>query len=179
VIGTTHLDAPEGFDGFVAFTREGVPSAAIVYGGSGDQKITHVSWRPGGYAIAGTFTGAVVLDGQKLDATADQNAFVALLDESLRVTSVKVLGKAEAIVAIVGLDASEAGDAIELADGVVEAEGTSGGFVARLDEDGEYVWSRTFASAADGGAIGVGIDDEGTVVTAMRAKSHAVVVAYD
>jgi hypothetical protein len=112
---------------------------------------------------------------------------VALLDESLRVTSVKVLGKAEAIVAIVGLDASEAGiaiagqftDAIELADGVVEAEGTSGGFVARLDEDGEYVWSRTFASAADGGAIGVGIDDEGTVVTAMRAKSHAVVVAYD
>ncbi|WP_437544823.1 hypothetical protein WME97_37010 [Sorangium sp. So ce367] len=164
-----------GGDAFVAvFTADGDHVWSARVGVDGDQWADSLAMdAAGNVVVAGTFMGQISVCGASLTSVGDMDSFIAKFDPAGNCLWSKQLGYTE--IHNVALDASGSvvlagsfgdyfAEAIDLGGGPLTTAGSEDIFVAKLDADGEHVWSKRFGDEALQRAYGVAVDGAGNVV---------------
>lgn len=174
-IGATARTSAGGADAFVAkLDTNGAHLWDSAFGAAGSQRITALAIDTQGHVIvAGELEGTVSFDGgtTSLTSAGGTDVFVAELDENgTHVFSAAFGGAGDDRAHDVSLD----GDAIvitgsftgsiDFGGGVIAAAGGADGYLAKLDTDGNEVWSFGLGGAGSDVGHGVGVDGQGNVV---------------
>ncbi|HTN86894.1 MAG TPA: hypothetical protein VL242_24520 [Sorangium sp.] len=162
-------------DAFVAvFTADGDHVWSTRIGADSDQYADHVAVdAAGNVVVAGFFLDQISLCGASLTSAAQADSYIAKFDPAGNCLWSKQFGYTE--IHNVALDASGSvvlagsfGDyfteTIDLGGGPLTTAGHEDIFVAKLDADGEHLWSKRFGDAAIQRAYGVAVDGSGDVV---------------
>ncbi|WP_437757085.1 hypothetical protein [Sorangium sp. So ce1389] len=165
----------DGIDAFVAvFTADGDHVWSARIGADSDQYADHVAVdAAGNVVVAGFFMGRISLCGASLTSAEQADSYIAKFDPAGNCLWSKQFGYTETH--NVALDASGsvvlAGsfgyystETIDLGGGPLITAGLEDIFVAKLDADGEHLWSKRFGDAALQRAYGVAVDGSGDVV---------------
>lgn len=173
---------------------------SLAFGSAGFDEITGlVVDTSGNIYVAGTSAGNVVIDSSLVSGHGGADAFVAKLGPDLSLLWARTYGDAlDQGAHGLALDpnggivvAGDAQGSIDLGGGALASAGDRDVFVAKLDVDGEHLWSRMFSGqAADwahgvavdpagnvfvGGSIGATVDVDGIVVSAAAGPGDAFV----
>ncbi|WP_438008300.1 PQQ-binding-like beta-propeller repeat protein [Sorangium sp. So ce321] len=165
----------DGMDAFVAvFTADGDHVWSARIGADSDQYADHIAVdAAGNVVVAGFFLDQMSLCGAPLTSAEQADSYIAKFDPAGNCLWSKQFGYTE--IHNVALDASGSvvlagsfGDyfteTIDLGGGPLITAGLEDIFVAKLDADGEHLWSKRFGDAALQRAYGVAVDGSGDVV---------------
>ncbi|WP_437601928.1 hypothetical protein WMF28_09975 [Sorangium sp. So ce590] len=163
-----------GRDGYlVRLDPEGQESWLLPLGGIGYQAGTAAaSGEDGRVVVAGRFSGTLALGATAHVSAGGSDVFAASFDASgallwsrqfgdgfdQRARAVAVDAEKNAIVV------GESAGAVDFGGGPIVSAGDYDVFVAKLDAEGEHVWSRGFGDAATQRALAVAVDGAGNVV---------------
>ncbi|WP_437784462.1 outer membrane protein assembly factor BamB family protein [Sorangium sp. So ce1097] len=170
------LVGPEdGTDAFVAvFTADGDHVWSARIGADSDQVADHIAVdAAGNVVVAGFFLDQISLCGASLTSADQADSYIAKFDPAGNCLWSKQFGYTE--IHNVAVDASGSvvlagsfGDyfteTIDLGGGPLITAGREDIFVAKLDADGEHLWSKRFGDAALQRAYGVAVDGSGDIV---------------
>ncbi|KYF82998.1 hypothetical protein BE11_05375 [Sorangium cellulosum] len=165
----------DGTDAFVAvFTADGDHVWSARIGADSEQFAHHIAVdAAGNVVVAGFFVDRISLCGASLTSAEQIDSYIAKLDPAGNCLWSKRFGYTE--IHNVAVDASGSvvlagsfGDyfteTIDLGGGPLITAGREDIFVAKLDADGEHLWSKRFGDAALQRAYGVAVDGAGDIV---------------
>ncbi|WP_437972239.1 hypothetical protein WMF04_24370 [Sorangium sp. So ce260] len=163
-----------GRDGYlVRLDPEGRESWLVPLGGIGYQAGTSAaSGKDGRVVVAGRFSGTLELGATAHASAGGSDVFAASFDASGALLWSRQFGDGfDQRARAVAVDAQEnvilvgeSAGAIDFGGGTLVSAGDYDVFVAKLDAEGEHVWSRRFGDAAAQRALSVAVDGAGNVV---------------
>ncbi|MBI4699655.1 MAG: hypothetical protein HY744_00570 [Deltaproteobacteria bacterium] len=175
--GGQHLPSQGGNDIFVAkLGKDGKHLWSKSFGDQGDQRAESVAAAGAGdVLVTGTFVGGLSFGGQYLQAQYYPDIFLVRFDKDGKHVWSKSfdLGYKPGDVRGVAVDpvgnvlvAGSFGGSLSFSGGgdVLTSKGESDIFVAKLDKDGNHVWSKRFGDAQQQYGLGVATDGAGNVV---------------
>jgi hypothetical protein len=154
---------------------KGVLLWAKSFGDGGDQRATSIAADPSGNVlVTGYFSGTVDFGGGPLVCAGSNDVFIAKLNGS---TGTHIWSKRFGDVSgqsAQGIAVDASGNAlvvgnfsgtVDFGGGPLAAAGAANAFVAKLDVNGQHMWSRQIGAAGGGvGVAGVAVDGDGNVL---------------
>lgn len=158
----------------LALSSEGGPIWARGFGGEGPDYGRAIAPHPRGVALLGEFSREVDFGETRLEAVANRDVVLALLDPAGEPLWAQGYG---GVYNNVGVDLAvdPAGDVVatgsfddevEFGADTYEAEGQSDAFLIKVDGDGELVWSERVGSEREDMGTGVAVDEGGRIAAA-------------
>ena len=166
----------------VNLDHNGAHHASRIFGGPGDQVATSVTTGGGDVYLTGTMSGSASFGDDTLVAKGSSDVFVAKLDWTWKPLWSKNYGSPGAAQSgpfRIGVDdegnvilAGSFAGAVDFGGGALTAQGGGNVFVAKLDANGDFVWSRQFNDVSGVVINSLAVDGPGNILLTGELKTQ-------